>query len=180
STRRSASLTRPSRGRASGPLPPARARAPRAGDPPGSSQPRPGRPASPPTRIPLARRRPSATPPTAPGARPRADPRPAPARPEPAASAGRRRSPHQRHRPARRSGPSQGRCYTGSLPASPSRRPLPERRQPAGPPQTEGREEIGRVTDYEILLMLDPELPEDRQNEIVNRTQDLIKKSGGK
>ena len=36
------------------------------------------------------------------------------------------------------------------------------------------------MTDYEILLMLDPELPDDRQNEIVKRTQDLIKKSGGK
>jgi small subunit ribosomal protein S6 len=36
------------------------------------------------------------------------------------------------------------------------------------------------VTDYEILLMLDPELPDDRQNEIVKRTEDLIKKSGGK
>jgi small subunit ribosomal protein S6 len=36
------------------------------------------------------------------------------------------------------------------------------------------------VTDYEILLMLDPDLPEDRQKEIVKRTQDLIKKSGGK
>jgi len=36
------------------------------------------------------------------------------------------------------------------------------------------------VTDYEILLMLDPELPEDRQNEIVKRSQELIKKSGGK
>src|SRR5207247_7838420 len=58
--------------------------------------------------------------------------------------------------------------------------PLPERRQPAGPPKTEGREEIGSVTDYEILLMLDPELPEDRQNEIIKRTEDLIKKSEGK
>jgi len=35
------------------------------------------------------------------------------------------------------------------------------------------------VTDYEILLMLDPELPDDRQNEIVKRTEDLIEKSGG-
>ena len=36
------------------------------------------------------------------------------------------------------------------------------------------------MTDYEILLMLDPELPEDRQNEIIKRTEDLIKKSEGK
>jgi small subunit ribosomal protein S6 len=36
------------------------------------------------------------------------------------------------------------------------------------------------VTDYEILLMLDPDLPDDRQNEIIKRMQDLIKKSKGK
>jgi len=36
------------------------------------------------------------------------------------------------------------------------------------------------VTDYEILLMLDPELSDERQNESVNRTPDLITKSGGK
>jgi small subunit ribosomal protein S6 len=36
------------------------------------------------------------------------------------------------------------------------------------------------VTDYEILLMLDPDLPDDRQSEIIKRTQDLIKKSKGK
>ena len=33
---------------------------------------------------------------------------------------------------------------------------------------------------YEILLMLDPELPEKRQEEIVKRAQDLVKKAGGK
>jgi len=32
---------------------------------------------------------------------------------------------------------------------------------------------------YEILLMLDPELPEDRGSEIVARTRELIEKSGG-
>jgi small subunit ribosomal protein S6 len=34
-------------------------------------------------------------------------------------------------------------------------------------------------TDYEILLMLDPELPEERQNEIVSRTRELVEKAGG-
>ncbi len=32
---------------------------------------------------------------------------------------------------------------------------------------------------YEILLMLDPELPEERQTEIVSRTRELIERSGG-
>ena len=32
---------------------------------------------------------------------------------------------------------------------------------------------------YEILLMLDPELPEERQNEIVGRTRELIERGGG-
>ena len=33
--------------------------------------------------------------------------------------------------------------------------------------------------DYEILLMLDPELPEERQNEIVARTRELVERGGG-
>jgi small subunit ribosomal protein S6 len=32
---------------------------------------------------------------------------------------------------------------------------------------------------YEILLMLDPELPEERQTEIVTRARELIERSGG-
>jgi small subunit ribosomal protein S6 len=56
---------------------------------------------------------------------------------------------------------------------------VPERRLPAKPPQTEGREEIGSVTDYEILLMLDPELPDERQEEIVKRTRELVEGGGG-
>jgi small subunit ribosomal protein S6 len=32
---------------------------------------------------------------------------------------------------------------------------------------------------YEILLMLDPELPEERQEEIVSRTRELIERGGG-
>jgi small subunit ribosomal protein S6 len=35
------------------------------------------------------------------------------------------------------------------------------------------------VTDYEILLMLDPELPEERQTEIVTRAREAIEKDGG-
>ena len=32
---------------------------------------------------------------------------------------------------------------------------------------------------YEILLMLDPDLPEERQNEIVARTRELVERGGG-
>jgi small subunit ribosomal protein S6 len=35
------------------------------------------------------------------------------------------------------------------------------------------------VNEYEILLMLDPELAEERQTEIVSRTNELVEKSGG-
>jgi small subunit ribosomal protein S6 len=35
------------------------------------------------------------------------------------------------------------------------------------------------VTDYEILLMLDPEVPEERQNEIVARVRENIERDGG-
>jgi small subunit ribosomal protein S6 len=35
------------------------------------------------------------------------------------------------------------------------------------------------VNDYEILLMLDPELPDERQNEIVTRVRESIERDGG-
>ncbi len=35
------------------------------------------------------------------------------------------------------------------------------------------------MTEYEILLLLDPDLDEDRQSEIVSRTRDLVEKGGG-
>ena len=35
------------------------------------------------------------------------------------------------------------------------------------------------MIDYEILLMLDPELAEERQSEIVARTRETIEKAGG-
>jgi len=35
------------------------------------------------------------------------------------------------------------------------------------------------VTTYEILLMLDPELAEERQEEILTRIRELVEKSGG-
>jgi small subunit ribosomal protein S6 len=35
------------------------------------------------------------------------------------------------------------------------------------------------LTPYEILLLLDPELPDERQNEIVARTRELVERGGG-
>ncbi len=35
------------------------------------------------------------------------------------------------------------------------------------------------VSPYEILLMLDPDLPEERQTEIVTRMRELIERQGG-
>jgi small subunit ribosomal protein S6 len=35
------------------------------------------------------------------------------------------------------------------------------------------------VIDYEILLMLDPELPDERQTEIVSRVRESIERAGG-
>jgi small subunit ribosomal protein S6 len=35
------------------------------------------------------------------------------------------------------------------------------------------------VNAYEIMLMLDPELPEERQNEILARARELVEKRGG-
>lgn len=42
-----------------------------------------------------------------------------------------------------------------------------------------GKEKRGNVNDYEILLMLDPELAEERQTEIVTRTKELVEKGSG-
>ena len=35
------------------------------------------------------------------------------------------------------------------------------------------------MIDYEILLLFDAELPEERQNEIITRTRELIERGGG-
>jgi small subunit ribosomal protein S6 len=43
----------------------------------------------------------------------------------------------------------------------------------------QGKGERGNVNEYEILLMLDPELAEERQTEIVSRTHELVDKGSG-
>jgi small subunit ribosomal protein S6 len=45
--------------------------------------------------------------------------------------------------------------------------------------ETMGRKEIGTLTTYEILLLLDPEQAETHQDDIVARARDLVEKSGG-
>ena len=35
------------------------------------------------------------------------------------------------------------------------------------------------MVGYEVLLMLDPELPEERQSEIVSRTRELVERGSG-
>ena len=41
------------------------------------------------------------------------------------------------------------------------------------------KEARGNVIDYEILLLFDAELPDERQNEIITRTRELIEGGGG-
>jgi small subunit ribosomal protein S6 len=48
----------------------------------------------------------------------------------------------------------------------------------ARPTQTEGRRN-GNVTEYEILLLLDPDLDDDRQADVVARTRQLVEGGGG-
>jgi small subunit ribosomal protein S6 len=56
----------------------------------------------------------------------------------------------------------------------------PERRLLGGADSDRGKEVLGTLaTAYEILLMLDPELPEERQDEIIARTRELVEKAGG-
>ena len=42
-----------------------------------------------------------------------------------------------------------------------------------------GREDLGTVTTYEILLMLDPEQAEARQDDVIARTRQLVEGGGG-
>src|SRR5580765_5781208 len=72
------------------------------------------------------------------------------------------------HLPARQNAGSLGRCYSGadSCSAVQPRRGRPDRRRKRLP------------NDYEVLIMLDPELTEARQEEIVVRARELIEQGG--
>jgi small subunit ribosomal protein S6 len=64
------------------------------------------------------------------------------------------------------------------LPASPRLRPFPAAPS-TGEADTDRRKESGNVNEYEILLLLDPDLDDDRQAEIVTRTRELVERGGG-
>src|SRR2546423_10978100 len=72
-----------------------------------------------------------------------------------------------------------GRCYSVPTSRHASRRPFPGRRTRRRGRLRPREGEHGTVNDYEILLMLDPELPEERQAEILTRTQELVGRLGG-
>lgn len=66
-----------------------------------------------------------------------------------------------------------------SLPAPSSCRSVPSGAGSRGRHRDHGKEGIGTVTTYEILLMLDPDQAEARQDEIVARARGLVEKAGG-
>jgi small subunit ribosomal protein S6 len=70
------------------------------------------------------------------------------------------------------------RCYTAASSCL-TRTAVPSGGNPGEADSDRRKELFGTVIDYEILLMLDPELPEERQSEIVTRTRELIEKGGG-
>src|SRR5215204_7566927 len=72
-----------------------------------------------------------------------------------------------------------GRCYTGAT-SRPARRAVhPKRRPGGGAASVHGKGEFGRVNDYEILLLLDPELEEARGDEILQRLRERVEGDGG-
>src|SRR5919206_2019195 len=65
------------------------------------------------------------------------------------------------------------------LPAPSSRRSVPSGAGSRGRHRDHGKGGPRDVTTYEILLLLDPEQAETRQDDIVARTRDLVEKSKG-
>src|SRR4026209_1452618 len=69
------------------------------------------------------------------------------------------------------------------LQCRPAPAPPPAASFPSGVNQRRGRlrpkEARGNVIDYEILLLFEAELPEERQNEIVTRTRELVERGDG-
>jgi small subunit ribosomal protein S6 len=61
------------------------------------------------------------------------------------------------------------RFATLSFPASPA----------GGADSDRGKENREPVTEYEILLLLDPDLSDERQGEVLTRVRELVEKGGG-
>src|SRR3954449_4570612 len=57
--------------------------------------------------------------------------------------------------------------------------PFPEAAQGGGADSVHEKEEFGPVNDYEIMLLLDPELAEERANEIIQRIRDAVSSGKG-
>ena len=57
--------------------------------------------------------------------------------------------------------------------------PSPEAAQGGGADSVHEKEGSGQLNEYEIMLLLDPELAEERANEIVQRVRDSVESSGG-
>jgi small subunit ribosomal protein S6 len=56
---------------------------------------------------------------------------------------------------------------------------IPKRRSGDGTAFVHGKENSGTVNDYEIMLLLDPELAEERANEIIQRIRDGVDAAKG-
>ncbi len=56
---------------------------------------------------------------------------------------------------------------------------VPERRTGGGAASDRRKEEFGNVNPYEVLLMLDAELADERQAEIIARAEEIVMKGGG-
>ena len=57
--------------------------------------------------------------------------------------------------------------------------PFPEAAQGGAADSVHGKEEFGLLNDYEIMLLLDPELAEERGSEIIKRIRDAVEAAGG-
>jgi small subunit ribosomal protein S6 len=57
--------------------------------------------------------------------------------------------------------------------------PSPEAAQGGGADSVHEKEEFGPVNDYEIMLLLDPELAEERANEVIQRIRDAVDSGKG-
>jgi small subunit ribosomal protein S6 len=53
------------------------------------------------------------------------------------------------------------------------------RRPGGGADSVHEKEEFGTVNEYEIMLLLDPDLPEERANEIIQRIRDNVEAAKG-
>src|SRR5205807_2200830 len=68
--------------------------------------------------------------------------------------------------------------HSGRFSPRPSRR-HPMRRPGGGADSVHEKEEFGRVNEYEIMLLLDPDLPEERASEVLQRIRTSVEAAKG-